>query len=1567
MNSSFRNSSSRFSAMELSNDGSSRSALDVSTHGGQRELSQNGESPLVLQLRKDLAKMQHEKAEMELTLMNQMSNLAYENQTTIDSLRSKLTQSEQLVETLQAASSKPTAASSSSSSFSHSTLEIQQLRKSLNEEKGLRKSLEEERDAQSQETTKIKEERDSCESKMRDMQQKMQGLESSNAYLSNQVRTLETEKQDAVNQIRSLKNDLSEMEHRHEVKLSSLEQLHNAAMEDAERSHQFHFKKVEREFQQQLQSPASQPQSDVNGLHSQIGALEQEKENLSRHLENLHVELQDEQFKNQVLEQSLGEEKARCSELWYSLEDSQKRCDKLEEELSQQYESNNNNSQLQSQNELLSNQIASVRDQFVNEQEKTSKLQRSLEQEKTTNAKLRESLREHQSRYEDLNRNLHRSHSGMGLAQGKITALEKEKAALADKVSQLEQHLDEEQSKSCRSREGHLEQEFDKGGGRQNDAAALESAQLELQSVMNSYQSDVARLERDIQSVQEELTGRNRQYQRLEAEINEERRIRKSLTAQLSLLKKENRMTTNAEDVATDESNSNSFTGSNSNHENSDTELEDLRKETIYLRDQIKIISRNSKVDPAEVEFLRKQNRMLGDRANGLHGEQMKELENLRQENKELLEELHHLKKDAPDSHNESASSFRQSRQQSAEIDGLRNQNKSLSEDLNALRRHLALEQDGASVGSTQSPGGLQKSFNQRSTRSLGGTPRHAPSSPRPHGRTESPSSMQTPPLSPPLMRKRTRNKDSLQSQVGGIVESFERRISRTNSGSSLASVGGEAQVQMNAQSQPCVGAARLQGLSQGCVPGDEVGESQLDSERAHVQELEIKYKNECELVRKLREELSETAENGFKRSELENLLKESQKEVQRLRLKVREFERKFEDVEHVHGELLELRKTEASRSNMEELLKEREHEIQKLQSQIRELEEQASEVYTLREELSKMDQIQFKCSSLETMLQEREMEIKELRTKLDALQDIALQVDNYRQAMESEKSTVQCLQQHLQSETEMVDSLKDKIARMEEDAEAQNEVQQRCDDSEDEVRQLRSKVGELEALLADANPLSSDHSELDRVKGELAQAQVASQEFEKKVYEDRAEIERLKSQIFKAQKQQDETQREIERLSKENSVCKASQDRLERKSREDEELIEQLQGELGAARIGLEKSLDDLERMKMQSSASEPGSRGRDYASMQKDKEEIKELRAELIVAKEALDTNVAEMEKLQKCMKESDASRMIAIRQNLKNCNDGQEEIDRLSIEVASERENNKNKSEEISRLRDQVEALQQELHDALNYVEELKTTIGNIKNAHDSELQDFQKIEKRTSRSMGTEVNTLTVELTKNQMDRANTERKYMGKIHELESTIESMQAEMDEELEDKIKQLNSLQQDLTQKEDEVLRLEKEREQICSSMNNISSTRKDEMDQLQEELLKLVSKTAAQTREIQGLKMQLEEHDYRKSEFDRLKTRIEELEEDLRKMPAKRGDVSQSDLEILKKENVMLRESIRELGLERRALQEKLDALVAEKSTSKTTQVLRERNAVLKKEVERLTKRLKKMEHSMTRFTI
>ena len=1574
--------------MDFSNHGSVRSsALNSSMHSftadGKREPphQNGGETALVNQLRKELSKVEQEKSEIELTLMNQMSNLAYENQATIDSLRTNLAQSEQMIETLQAASA-------SSSSSNSSSFEVQQLKRSLEEERQLRKSAEEERDARSQELEKVKEQRDASETKVQAMQQRVGDLESSNAYLSNQVRNLEAEKQDSNEYIQSLKAELSNIEQRHEIKVSSLEQLHTAALEDANRSHQVRVKNMEREFKQQMSQGGKSQLGNVGHLQNQVAALEEEKESLAQQVDNLQVELQDEHFKNQVLEQSLSEEKARCSELWYSLEENQKRCDELEEELAQQFENANGSTDLKAEKEMLSNQIAAIQEQFVSEQEKANKLKTALDNERATNAKLKESLRDHQSRYEGMNRNLRRSHSGMGLVNGKVSTLEKEKASLTEQVAKLKEQLEQQSN----------QEQSNMAGRRQSDAAALESAQLELQSVMNSYQSDVARLEENVRSAQEQLTERNRQYQRLEAEINEERRIRKSLTAQLTQLKSQMQGGATDSDDAANTSNSsitsnkNSRSFSNGSNHGIEGELEHLRKENIYLTDQLKILSRNSKVDPAEVEFLRKQNRMLGERATGVHADELKELERLREQTKKLTQELNDLRsRGAEPPSNRIAS-------QSAELERLKKQNKALNEELNALKQRMDTEEDSASCHSPRHHDGKlwarknagQPPTSPRSSRSLGsgfqqkvaspgstrslGASRHTPSSPSPRSDSFA-NGVQTPPLSPPLRKKPSSNggkKESPRTPVRGIVESFERRISRTNSCSSLASLGAEAQAHMNAQSQATTLSAaaaklRADSQSQNTVSASEIEDirRELDEEKGRTQALETKYKKEVEMVEKLREELLQVEDGREKRAELEKLLQEREEESMCLQAKVDELEKQSQEVEALREEISKMEDYKQKKSDLEGLLQQRESERKELQV---ELEEKTMEAHILREELSKMEESATERDNLDRTLEEREIEIKDLRGKVEELQDIALKVDDYRQALENEKASVTSLQEQLTAESELVSSLREENSQQGQNDTARSDLEKECRESEDEIKKLRSKVGELEVMLANA-VTSDDQGELDKVRGELAQADVARQDFEKKIYEDSTEMERLKSELASAEQRLDQSQKELLSLKDEYFSCRSARDELEQKSREDEELIERLQAELGAARMGLEKSLDEMERMKMgvSSNFSTAPNPGGDAASSQHDGEEIERLKAELLAAKEALDVNVAEMENLHKCVKEADASRMIALRQNRNSQLEGQQEIEKLSSELSSEKASNQNKEEEISRLREQVTALQQELQDALNYVEDLKTIISNIKNAHDSELQDVQNIEKRTNRTMGTEVNTLKVELTKNQMDRADMEREYMGKIHHLEATIEKMQEETETELEDKTKQIHDLQQTVNQKEEEVRRLEKEREQICSSMNNIASSRKDEMDQLQEELLTLTSKTATQAREIQSLKMQLEEHEFRKSEFERLKERIEELEEELRRVPTKRGDaVSQSHMEILKKENKMLRESVRDISMERRTLQEKVDALLQE-SSSKSTQVLRDRNAILKKEVERLTKRLKKMEHHMTRFTI
>jgi chromosome segregation ATPase len=136
-----------------------------------------------------------------------------------------------------------------------------------------------------------------------------------------------------------------------------------------------------------------------------------------------------------------------------------------------------------------------------------------------------------------------------------------------------------------------------------------------------------------------------------------------------------------------------------------------------------------------------------------------------------------------------------------------------------------------------------------------------------------------------------------------------------------------------------------------------------------------------------------------------------------------------------------------------------------------------------------------------------------------------------------------------------------------------------------------------------------------------------------------------------------------------------------------------------------------------------------------------------------------------------------------------------------------------------------------------------------------------------------------------------------------------------------------------------------------------------------METIAKTTAQAREIQSLKMKIEDYEARKGELEKkVQDRLRELEDELDStVLSSQSQVISKDFDDLKSENNKLRESVRSVVVERRRLQERLDALVSDKSSSKSVTVLRDRNAALKKEVEKLTKRLRKMEASITRCAV
>lgn len=335
---------------------------------------------------------------------------------------------------------------------------------------------------------------------------------------------------------------------------------------------------------------------------------------------------------------------------------------------------------------------------------------------------------------------------------------------------------------------------------------------------------------------------------------------------------------------------------------------------------------------------------------------------------------------------------------------------------------------------------------------------------------------------------------------------------------------------------------------------------------------------------------------------------------------------------------------------------------------------------------------------------------------------------------------------------------------------------------------------------------------------------------------------------------------------------------------------------------------------------------------------------------------------------------------------------EVERLQSEVIDMRDQTsmqeEKKSEEdengeaLIRLRAQVAALQPELDRTLTEIEKLQCEVDRLRVALKSEqLASLQLAQKTVSdedslsvsvkdqKTYESEINFRMVELTKTQMAKAEMEMEYMASIKELETVIEALEVEADVELNEKQMELDELRDILSVKEGDIARLENEKAQICSSMKNASLNRKDDMEDLQNELLEATFKTTQQTREIQSLKTKVEAFESRKGDLEkRDQDRLRELEDEVDSArQASRSQVSRQEYDDLKADNNNLRDSIRNVTVERRRLQERLDELVTDKSSSKSVTVLRDRNSALKKEVEKLTKRLKKMEAGITRCAV
>jgi chromosome segregation ATPase len=300
-----------------------------------------------------------------------------------------------------------------------------------------------------------------------------------------------------------------------------------------------------------------------------------------------------------------------------------------------------------------------------------------------------------------------------------------------------------------------------------------------------------------------------------------------------------------------------------------------------------------------------------------------------------------------------------------------------------------------------------------------------------------------------------------------------------------------------------------------------------------------------------------------------------------------------------------------------------------------------------------------------------------------------------------------------------------------------------------------------------------------------------------------------------------------------------------------------------------------------------------------------------------------------------------------------------------------------DETVTLRDQVADLKSELAAAYKEIERLQREVDRLAQSLALEKEEAQELRKQCTeepvgkqakKSYDARINQLQVELTQVQVAKAEMEQGYTNRLHDLENELEAMEVEAEQEIENRDAELEELRSKLSQQEALVAQLQAEHAQFCHSMNDVSTSRQDDIEELQAELIAMTSKTSAQARELQSLKMKIEEQETRKEEaVSKHQRRIRELEEEIAARNCVDSRADEAEAERLKSENSRLREAIRIAQMERRALKDRLDSVMSDKTSSKSAQVLRDRNLALKEEVEKLTKRLKKMEASITRFAI
>eukprot|EP00934_Nitzschia_sp_Nitz4_P005015 Nitzschia sp. Nitz4//scaffold207_size38617//15320//18766//NITZ4_007677-RA/size38617-exonerate_est2genome-gene-0.48-mRNA-1//1//CDS//3329541611//5005//frame0 len=566
-----------------------------------------------------------------------------------------------------------------------------------------------------------------------------------------------------------------------------------------------------------------------------------------------------------------------------------------------------------------------------------------------------------------------------------------------------------------------------------------------------------------------------------------------------------------------------------------------------------------------------------------------------------------------------------------------------------------------------------------------------------------------------------------------------------------------------------------------------------------------------------------------------------------------------------------------------------------------------SNEVTKLKQDLADVEESKTHLSSqFEKVAESDRQEIKRLESSLSALRVKLAEAETNRQAL------VQKSESH-QAELEELQTLRSNLKLLEEKlATAETELARLRQEKDTDLVEIEKQYKEVKNIEQRLHAQNLQVTEQQRRIVELQSEVESLRETQKGDQARKLEIDRLNSVVSTLQSKVTNSTAVEEALYKEKEAGNRLQtvvQTLETDLRKSEELVQSLTTELSESKVSGDKVVSLTSKVDELSEELKRVSEERDELE-EKERihfEKFDQIRSEI-------DTKIGEFERVRLADKE------------------------------------------EISRLHAQVKSLEGELHESLENVDRLSRSLKEKEEVEET----VEQLQRENQQSLDSQITKLQKELTQSHLSEAEAKKQESeakrkvdilnDRIHGLESEIERLKASKSWDAE-------QAQIAVAEKEGIIARLNNEKEQLVLSMNDMTKFRRKEVDELQTELMEMSTRAANQAREVQALKIQLDESEYKKEEMERLRVRIRQLSDQLAKVGSSRADDEKSaELQL---ENSELRQRLRDTSMALKGAEDKMRELVAEKGgSSKSMQVLRERNATLKFEVEKLTKKLRKL---------